>query len=259
VELRTDGHGAIRAAKGLLVTTEARPNAQAHITDMGETIARLTQARDLHEGMSEVALQAKAHEVGDQDAVTKVLKAQNDAIKGLKSASNSGFPELIEPHLVLSSPAGIEATSAQSIHIASAQHNAFTSGGHTSLSAGKSFLVSVKEAMRLFAYKAIRLTAATAGIDIVALQDSIKLMAKLDIKLEANRISITAKEEILINGGSSYTRWNASGIVHGTQGIWREHAATHSLVGPDSLPVPVVSFDTPQVPPKKHGKFRFSI
>ena len=89
--------------------------------------------------------------------------------------------------------------------------------------------------MRLFAYKAIRLTAATAGIDIVALQDSIKLMAKLDIKLEAHRISITAKEEILINGGSSYSRWNASGIEHGTSGVWREQAASHSLVGPMNM------------------------
>ncbi|MBJ2158547.1 DUF2345 domain-containing protein, partial [Variovorax sp. IB41] len=77
--------------------------------------------------------------------------------------------------------------------------------------------------------------------------------------LEANRISITAKEEILINGASSYTRWNASGIVHGTQGIWREHAATHSFAGPDSLPVAIASFDLPQVLPKKNGKFRFSV
>jgi type VI secretion system secreted protein VgrG len=235
VELRTDGHGAIRAAKGLLVTTETRPNAQAHITDMGETIARLTQARDLHEGMSEVALGAKAHEAGDQDAVTKVLKAQNDAIKGKGGDGQEGqFPEFSEPHLVLASPTGIHATAGTATHIASVTHNALSSGGHTSISAGKSFLVSVKEAMRLFAYKAIRLTAATAGIDIVALQDSIKLMAKLDIKLEANRISISAKEEILINGGSSYTRWNTSGIVHGTNGVWREHAATHSFAGPDS-------------------------
>jgi type VI secretion system secreted protein VgrG len=235
VELRTDGHGAIRAAKGLLVTTEARPNAQAHITDMGETIVRLTQARDLHEGMSEIAQQAKAHEAGDQDAVTKFVKEQNDAIKGRATNRREGqFSELDEPHLVLASPSGIHSTAGTATHIASMTHNALTSGGHTSISAGKSFLVSVKEAVRLFAYKAIRLTAATAGIDIVALQDSIKLMAKLDIKLEANRISITAKEEILINGGSSYTRWNASGIVHGTNGVWLEHAATHSFAGPDS-------------------------
>ncbi|MGJ7612369.1 MULTISPECIES: type VI secretion system Vgr family protein [unclassified Variovorax] len=260
VELRTDGHGAIRAAKGLLVTTQARPHAQAHITDMGETIVRLTQARDLHEGMSELAQQAKAHQPGDQDAVTKGLKEHNDAIKGKGGNSQNGhFPELDEPHLVLAGAAGIHSIAGMSTHIASAEHNALTSGGHTSISARKSFLVSVKEAVRLFAYKAIRLTAATAGIDIVALQHSIKLMAKLDIRLEAHRISITAKEEILINGGSSYTRWDASGIVHGTTGVWREHAATHSFAGPDSQPVVIASLDLPQVLPKTDGKFRFSL
>lgn len=41
-ELRTDGHGAVRAKDGLLITTEARGNAAAHITDMGETVGRLT-------------------------------------------------------------------------------------------------------------------------------------------------------------------------------------------------------------------------
>ncbi|WP_093237042.1 type VI secretion system Vgr family protein [Variovorax sp. EL159] len=260
VELRTDGHGAIRAAKGLLLTTEARPNAQAHITDMGETFARLTQARDLHEDMSEVAQRAKAHRAGDQDAVTQILKEHNDAIKGRGSSTAQGeFPELNEPHLVLASPMGIHSTAGTTTHIASVGHNALSSGGHTSISAGRSLLASVKDAIRLFAYKAIRLTAATAGIDIVALQDSINLMAKLDIKLEANRITVTAKEEILINGGNSYTRWNASGIVHGTNGVWREHAATHSLAGPDCLPVAIASLDVPQVLPRKNGKFRFSL
>jgi len=236
VELRTDGHGAIRAAKGLLLTTEARLNAQAHITDLGETIARLTAARDLHERLSQTAQEAKAHEPDDQDAVTQALKDQNEAIKGTSGGGQAGaFPELSEPHLVLASSAGVHSTAGAATHIASITHTALSSGGHTSVSAGRSFLASVKEAVRLFAYKAIRLTAATAGIDIVALQDSINLMAKLDIKLEANKISITAKEEILINGGSSFTRWSAAGISHGTNGLWREHAASHSLAGPMNM------------------------
>ncbi|MFM9922483.1 type VI secretion system tip protein TssI/VgrG [Variovorax sp. H27-G14] len=236
VELRTDGHGAIRAAKGLLVTTEARPDARAHITDMGETLARLAAAHDLHEHQSRTAQEAKAHEAGDQDAVTKVLAQQNDTIRGRAGHERGApFPELDEPHLVLSSATGIHSTAGTTTHIASIAHTALSSGGHTSLSAGKSFLVSAKEAVRLFAYKAVRLTAATAGIDIVALQNSINLLARLDIKLEADRISITAKDEILINGGSSFTKWNAAGIVHGTSGMWREHAASHSLVGPMNM------------------------
>ena len=238
-ELRTDGHGAVRAANGLLLSTEARANAQAHITDMRETTARLTQARDLHEGLSQAAQEAKAHESGDQDAVTKVLKEQNDDIRGRGGNKERGvFPEFQEPHLTLASPAGIQATAAGTTHIVSGEHTAITSGAHASIGAGKSLLVSAKEAVRLFAHKAgMKLTAGSSDIDIRALKASVNVLAKMNIKLEANRITITARDEVLINSGSSYTRWNANGIEHGTMGIWREHAATHSLVGPASLPV----------------------
>ncbi|MDQ0572559.1 type VI secretion system secreted protein VgrG [Variovorax paradoxus] len=237
-ELRTDGHGAVRAAKGLLVTSESRLNAQAHTTDIGETIARLAQGGNLHEGLSDAAQRAEAHESGDQDEVAKALKAQTDAIKGNGGNREHGiFPEFQDPHLTLASPVGIQSTAQGSSHVVSGEHTAITSGGHTSVSAGKSFLVSAKDAVRLFASKAgIRMTAAKDDVDIRALKASIDVLAKLNIKLEANRITITAKEEVLVNGGSSYTRWNADGIEHGTNGLWREHAASHSLLGPKSLP-----------------------
>ncbi|SFQ73955.1 type VI secretion system secreted protein VgrG [Variovorax sp. OK605] len=244
-ELRTDGHGAVRAANGLLLSTEPRPNAQAHITDMGETVARLTSARDMHEGMSQAAQEAKAHESGDQDVVTKALQEQNDDVKGQGGDKEQGhFPEFQKPHLTLASAAGIQAEAQGSMHIASGNHTALTSGAHTSLAAGKSFLVSAKNAVRMVAHKAgIKLTAATSEIDITALKNAVNVIAKMNIKLEATRITITAKEEVVINGGSSFTRWNANGIVSGTNGIWREHAATHSFVGPKSLPV-----QTPSMP-----------
>ncbi|MBS0427826.1 MAG: DUF2345 domain-containing protein, partial [Proteobacteria bacterium] len=238
-ELRTDGHGALRAQKGLLITTEARPNAQAHITDMGETVARLTAARDLHEGLSEAAMQSRAHEGGDSDQVTKELKRQNEEVKGTSQGNREQgqFPEFETPHLTIASPAGIEVTTAGSTHIASQEHNAVTSGGHTSIAAGKSLLVSAKEAVRVAAFeKGIRVVAAKADIDIRALKDAVNVLAKMNIKMEANRITITAKEEVVVNGGTSYTRWNAQGIVSGTNGLWREHAASHSLVEPDSKP-----------------------
>lgn len=113
----------------------------------------------------------------------------------------------------------------------SVEHTALTSGGHASLSAGKSLLVSVKEAVRMFAYKTgMKLVAASADIDITALKDSVNILAKLNITHTANRITITAKEEVVINGGTSFSRWNASGIVHGTGGTWTQHAAQHSFV-----------------------------
>jgi type VI secretion system secreted protein VgrG len=90
----------------------------------------------------------------------------------------------------------------------------------------------------------MKLVAASADIDITALKDSVNILAKLNITHTSNRITITAKEEVVINGGSSFSRWNASGIVHGTSGNWVQHAAHHSFEpakseGTPSLPQPV--------------------
>ena len=249
-ELRSDGHGVVRAQQGLLLSTEGRPNARAHITDMTETLARLAQGHELHDSLSQAAQQAQAHQPGDQDQVVAALQAQADAIKGQGGSPTQGeFPEFQAPHLTLASPAGIETSSQGSTHLMSVEHTALTSGGHASLSAGKSLLVSVKEAVRMFAYKAgMKLVAASADIDITALKDSVNILAKLNITHTANKITITAKEEVVINGGTSFSRWNASGIVHGTSGNWRQHAAQHSFVPGKSEGTPALP-QTVQLPP----------
>ncbi len=253
-ELRSDGHGAVRAQRGLLLSTEGRPNAGAHLTEMAATLARLAQGRELHDSLSQVAQQAQAHQAGDGSEVVAALQAQLDSIKGQGGNSAQGeFPEFQEPHLTLSSPAGIQTSTQGSTHLTSVEHTALTSGGHASLSAGKSLLVSVREAVRLFAYKAgMKLVAASADIDITALKDSVNILAKLNITHTANRITITAKEEVVIKGGTSFSRWNASGIVHGTKGSFTAHAAKHSFVPgksegtpglPQTVPLPPGQLD----------------
>jgi len=249
-ELRTDGIGAVRAQQGLLLSTEGRPHARAHITDMEETLARMAQGQELHDSLSQAAQQAQAHHPGDQDQVVAALREQVEAIKGQGGSSEHGeFPEFRAPHLTLSSPAGIESSAQGSTHLMSVEHTAMTSGGHASLSAGKSLLVSVKEAVRMFAYQAgMKLVAASADIDITALKDSVNILAKLNITHTANRITITAKEEVVINGGTSFSRWNASGIVHGTSGTCRQHAAHHSFDPGKSEGTPALP-QTVQLPP----------
>ena len=198
---------------------------------MAETVARMAHGQQLHDSLSQAAQEAKAHQPGDQDEVVAALKAQVEAIKGQGGTPAQGeFPEFQAPHLTLASPAGIETSTQGSTHLTSVEHTAVTSGGHTSLNAGKSLLVSVKDAVRMFACKAgMKLVAAGADIDITALKDSVNILAKLNITHTANRITITAKEEVVINGGTSFSRWNASGITHGTGGTWRQHAAEHNF------------------------------
>ncbi|AMO92766.1 rhs element Vgr family protein [Collimonas fungivorans] len=239
-ELRTDGHGVVRSAKGMLITTEARGNAASHIKDMGETVQRLTSARDQHETLADMAQQAGAQEKqGQQVDIAKILKAQNDAIKGSGAGGDGNFPELSSPHLVLASPAGIESTTSGSTHIASAQNTAITTGKSLSIASGDSLFASIRQTFRLFVYKAgMKMIAAGGDIDVQALTNGINILAKLNITHTANRITIVAKEEVMINGGGSYVKYNAAGIEHGTNGIYVAHAATHSLPGPANLSTP---------------------
>ena len=238
-ELRTDGHGVVRSAKGMLITTEARSSAASHIKDMGETVQRLTSARDQHETLADMAQQAGAQEKqGQQVDIAKILKAQNDAIKGSGAGGDGSFPELSAPHLVLASPAGIETTTAQSTHIASGEDTAITTGKSLSIASGDSLFASIRQTFRLFVHKAgMKMIAAGGDIDLQALANSINVLAKLNITQTANHIAITAKEEVVINGGGSYVKYNAAGIEHGTNGAYVAHAASHSMPGPNSKAV----------------------
>ena len=237
-ELRTDRHGAIRAAAGLLITTEPRPNESKHHKDLPETAERLATASDQQDGFSIQAKEHQAQEAGDQDDVAKALHAQHHGIlgRGPVNMSANEFPEFTEPHLVLASPAGIALTTPQSTHVAAGEHLALSSTGHTSLSIGKKLLASASQGMRLFVQNlGWRLVAASGDIDMRALKDSINLLAKLNITANADRITLIAKTELVIQGGGSATTYNAGGITHVTTGPYTAHAANFAYTGAKSL------------------------
>jgi len=239
-ELRTDGHGVARAAKGLLITTEARQAARGPIKDMGESSRRLTLAAEQHRSLAEVAQNNGAHDAGNsQTDVSAPLKTLTDEVRGAAGDAN-GFPELTAPHLVVASPAGIATTSGLDTHIASERHTAITSGKDVSVVAGTSLFASIRQTFRLFVQKAgMKLIAASGDIDIQALSNSIKVLAKLEISQQANRITISAKEEVVINGGGSYARFAGGSIEIGTSGSFVAHASTHSLLGGKSMNVAI--------------------
>jgi len=198
-ELRTDGHGVARAAKGLLITTEARQSARGPIKDMDETEKRLDAAHKLHDDQATAALQGLAQESGQQHDVADMLKAQNDGVRG----TGEHFPELSEPHLVLASPAGIGTTSAQSTHIASGEHTALTAGRNLSIATGDSLFASIKQTFRLFVHKAgMKLIAASGKITVQAHDDDIQIIANKVLSLisQTDWIDLKGKKGVRLHG-----------------------------------------------------------
>ena len=235
-ELVTNLWGVMRSALGLLITTQARPDAQGHAKDMSETIRQLDDAQSLHDAMSRVAQEGEAQEAdGHQSDLAKTIEAQNQQIRGVASDANP-FPEFSEPHLLIAGKAGVEVVTPATIHIA-AQQVAVTSEGHVGIASGRSLFASVRDTIRMFAQQGIMKFVAAAG-DIVlhALTESIIQRAQKRILFEAEEIVLRAKK-IRFEADGSYAEYGSSGIEHGTTGKYVMHGATHGMPGPRGMPV----------------------
>ncbi|HKT99296.1 MAG TPA: type VI secretion system Vgr family protein [Paraburkholderia sp.] len=238
-ELRTDKHGVLRAALGMLITTWARPGARGKVKDMSETVARLTGARDIHEGMAQQAQRHDAQDaMGDQAAVVAGMKRANAELRGKSDAGRDAFPEFEAPHLTISSAAGIQSTAAGSTHIASDEHTAFTAGGHVSIATGKSFFASVREKIAFYAQKAITLV--TPGrIHVESRTADMRLLAQEGVEIisKGDWIRLASPKGIELHGGDSVLRISSEGIVGYTGGRFLVHAGDHATDNPVSKPV----------------------
>lgn len=203
-ELATNAVGVARANQGMLITTEARPNAASHIKDMSETIQRLSAAADVQEQLTGMAQHYGAQEKQEPQRADAVedLKSQNQGIRG---GGKGGFPELAEPHLVVSSPAGIELSSAQSTHIASSRHTAITSGKSLSIASIDGLFASVGKTFRLFVHKAgMKLIAAGGKVSVQAQEDDVEIIANKVLALlsESDWITIRGKKGVRLQGAN---------------------------------------------------------
>ncbi|VWC59343.1 type VI secretion protein ImpA [Burkholderia lata] len=242
-EMATEAHGVVRANRGMLVTTEAREGASAPAKDMGETVARLTQASELHEELAQLAQRHNAQEAGvSQRDATQAIKMQTEAIKGgVVDPSEDPFPEMSRPDIVLASASGIGMSAAQGVHIASQGDHAVTAGRDVSVSSGRSLIGSIKGAISLFAAKlGIRLVAAQGKVEIQAQDDVMALAALKDLTVTSldGKIVLNASKEIWIGVGGSFIRITADGIVNGTTGQIQEKCAKWSKAGADSVRIP---------------------
>jgi type VI secretion system secreted protein VgrG len=261
-EVRSDAHGALRTLQGLALSTQARPAGQGHVTDVADSTQALHQGLQQHGAMGDLALQHSAQEPKDQAKVAQALEDQHAGVTGkgaleeaakeaakdvVKAAAKDTapglpkpFPELAEPHVLVSGAAGIATTARESTQQYSENHHAISSAGHVGLSAGDSVAVSARESIRLFAFKGgLRLTAFGRKLELQAVKSSLLLRAKVDIVQTSQEIEIQAKSKVLLNGAGSFRRWDGS-ITTGTKGRWMVYAAGYGFKPGKSMAAPAL-------------------
>ena len=224
LELRTDGHGAVRAGKGLFISADAQPGAQGQTLDMQAAL------RELQESFEQLRNMAR-------DAALAIVEAPDlYAPEQLKGALDL----LQQPGILASAPDGIALTSGQHLQVAAAQNLIASAAGQMDISVVKRFTVAVGENISLFVRKlGMKLFANQGAVSLQAQNDKMELLARkaVDIVSTESEIRISAKKKIIINAGGSYIRMDACGIEYGTQGDHLIKAAHFDMRGRASQPV----------------------
>ncbi|RQV08176.1 type VI secretion system tip protein VgrG [Burkholderia cenocepacia] len=222
-ELRTDGHVAVRGAKGVLVTAETQPAGNGQQLAMERAQGLLDLALEQMRGLGEAAQAAQAV-AGDYDRQRVLL---DETLKELKKAG-----------VLVCAPDGMGLTSGTDLQLTANDNLIATAGGNADFGVMKRFTVAAGELVSIFAQRlGLKLFAARGKVEIQAQSDDMSLLSARDMRITSanGRVTIEAKEELLLKCGGSYVRIGPTGIEDGTRGNRTIKSAAFSRQGPSSL------------------------
>ncbi|AXE30063.1 type VI secretion system tip protein VgrG [Chromobacterium phragmitis] len=278
-ELRTDNHGAIRAAHGLLLSTEAQNGAGGKQLAREHAQSQLDAALSLSQALAETAAGqlADAMETGPDEISPDNAKAGKksdghlqhhaDALKAWEAGSNTDKDGKTakdqagqQPLLILSGPAGIAALTEQSQTVSAGQNLNLVAQRDANHTTGRRWLHNVGQHISLFVAGvkdkvALKLIAAKGKVQVQAQSDMMEITADQDVTITSckERVVVNAKKEILLTAGSGYIRIVGGNIEVHCPGTVSVKGASHDLSGPASMnpPLPTLPKDK-YTPPNTH-------
>lgn len=259
--LHADDYGAVRANRGLYVSTHAKSydNEQLGIDELHDQLNRTGM---LVESLSSASTTAQAESLqASQDNLKAVAEATRRSTSGDTSGGRTGgggrgeANSFSAPLIAVASPAGIVLSTQQSAQIAADRQVSVVSGENANVAAGKSLIMAAAEKISLFVQQAgMKLFAAKGTVELAAQSDEMRIYADQNMTLTSNqgRIVIEAKQELMLKCGGSYIRITANGIEDGTRGPRTIKSASFSRQGPSSVAehmnaLPNTKFNDPYV------------
>ncbi len=263
-ELRTDAAGAIRAAKGLLISTDGRLNASGKQLAREELVDCLQAARELAQTLADLAekQQADKTDTAPQRSLSQAVdaweKGTNTDAQGTAGATDAAGQQ---PIIALGSPAGIVLSTPQSMTQYTGKNLDLVAQQDLNQSTGKRWIVNVAESVSLFTAGvadklkqsgkeiAFKLIAAKGKILIQAQDGVLAQEAEQDITLKSNaRIRLNSRSDTtIVESGGASIQLSGGNVTIKCPGSFVVHAAKHSFVGPAS--------DSPELPNMPKSKF----
>ncbi|MBU9819112.1 type VI secretion system tip protein VgrG [Rahnella sp. BCC 1045] len=200
LEARTDHWIAVRAAKGLMLTTEPQPKAQGQQLDMTAAVAALESALSLARTLQQCATTAGAS------------AAESEPQEQLKQA----LDKLQAPGLLAYAEKGQAFATPESLQLSAGADLIATAGSNASVNVLKKFSLAVGDKLSLFARKlGIQMIAGEGNIDAQAQRGEMHFLSQKDFTLMSTdgKVNASAKQGIQLSCGGGGIRINADGSV----------------------------------------------
>ncbi|WP_291377150.1 MULTISPECIES: type VI secretion system Vgr family protein [Achromobacter] len=241
-ELRTDLRGALRAAQGLLITTDEQPGAQAGQLARTELVQCLESALELARNLGEYAGQHQnlPHDPGPQAALSNAVRDMGQGAND-ESGGNGG-----QPLIGLSSPAGIAAASPRSITLAAGEHLDTVAEQNQHLTAGQSLVMNAGQGISQFTHAGdLRHIAHQGQVRIQAQQESIHLQADKSVVVSASNehVLVSADKHITLLCQGAYIKMQGGNLEYGCPGAMTFKAGSYDWVGAASESGTLPQFD----------------
>ncbi|MFT3851077.1 MAG: type VI secretion system tip protein TssI/VgrG [Propionivibrio sp.] len=250
-ELRTDESGALRAAKGLLISTWQRLNASDKQLARDEALGLMQQSLELFKQFGEYAAQHEALPV-DAEPQAQLKQQFVDWEQGSntqKDGANGGSPVI-----GLSASAGIHTSTPESLVSYAGRNIDTIAEQHLQQTAGQRFNLNTGQGISLFAHdEGLKAIAHHGPLLMQAHHDDAVLNAEQNITFTASQgkiIGMAEQEIVFMTAGGAYLKLAGPNVEIGCPGRYTERAASHHLLGPASMAADLPTFSSGPVDQK---------
>ena len=265
-ELKTEHSAALRAGKGMLLSSDMRVNATGHQLDSREAHAQITASRALQESLATTAQKHNASIKGNAGeaepapgklAAIARMSESAEVVEGIAetaadtSPSSGGqgqAPAYRQPHLQISSPMGIVATTPASAIVAAGDTSSITAGQDINFAAQGNHFNTVASGISLFTFgkasnndkpnqeTGIKLHAASGKVSSQSQSDETRITADKAITVASvtKAVSVAAKQHVLMTAQGAYLKLEAGNIMLHGPGKVEFKATMKELAGPES-------------------------
>jgi type VI secretion system secreted protein VgrG len=262
-ELKTEHSAALRAGRGLLLSSDARNGVSGGQLDSREAQEQIEQSHALQVAMARTAQQHNARlqdekgqsesEPGELSAISAIERSA-DVLKSVESgggrqAAEGGQAQVTaykEPHLQLSSPAGIVAATPVHAILAVGATSSITAGQDVNVASQGSSFHAVKAGISLFTYgkasakdkpnqeTGIKLHAASGKVSSQSQSGETRVTAAKTITVAsvAKAVTVAAKQHVLLTAQGAYLKLEGGNIMVHAPGKVEFKATMKELTGP---------------------------